>query len=155
MPPGVMTLFKDLNIYFTTRVPHRSQHMASVRSFGGTVAPSDKRADVVIGDHARKDQPVGSLSYRWIEECVKQQRLVHKDGAGMRAGPKLPKTRPVGAPKTASAGRTPFSDADDQLVSRWVAEQMQHGAKDAGNIIYQQLEEKVRTPYCLTEVLCC
>ena len=101
----------------------------------------DKQADYIIADHVRRDCPAGSVSWKWIEQCVKQGQVLEIDE--FLAGP-APKTiREVASGRPTRGGRTPFTAEDDRLLMEWVTRAERQGASIKGNEIYKQLELKV------------
>lgn len=96
---------------------------------------------MVIADHVLKNQPVGSISWKWIEDSVKNGILA--DVEEHRAGPTEQVTRPVGSSQPARKGRTPFTTEDDRVLMKWCAKAERDGLSLKGNEIYQQLEKIV------------
>jgi hypothetical protein len=109
----------------------------------------DKQADYLIADHARKDSPAGSYSWKWIEDSVKSGRLLEKSSYVIK--PPGSESRPSGSVPQKST-RNPFTPEDDAILSKFVTKHERHGLPTAGNVIYQNLEAKV----CITVrlVLC-
>jgi hypothetical protein len=105
------------------------------------VVKLENQADLIIGDHVRKDQPVGSISYTWIESCIKNGRLV--DVEDHRAGPANRTVRAVGSSQPARRGRVPFTAEDDRVLMKWCANAEREGVSMQGNKLYQQLEAVV------------
>lgn len=105
---------------------------------GGTVVPLEKNADILIADHARKDAPPGSYSWKLIEDSVKHGVAQLKDRYAI--GPDPVKPRPVASGGPSRSGRTEFTAEDDASLVRWVLSYNKHRT---GNIIYQQLEQEV------------
>lgn len=97
----------------------------------------DTQADIRIADHARKDAPPGSTSWRFIEESVKNGQLEDKDE--YPAGP-----QGVIRPAT-TMSRTAFSAEDDQELWKCVTEAEQNGGSLSGNKIYKDLAAIVRS----------
>jgi hypothetical protein len=101
----------------------------------------EKQADIVIADRARKDCPVGSISWHWIEQSVKKGAL--EDIERYRAGPTTHTTREVGSAQPAKKGRTPFTAEDDRILRNWCVKAERQGMAMRGNELYMQLEAKV------------
>lgn len=135
-------LFKNIKFFVLSRVPTRSSILNLIEVNGGIVVKLEKQADIVIADHARKDNPPRSISWKWIEESVKQAQLLDKDS--FRAGSSQSAPRPEGALKSTKSGRNPYSKDDDVYVYRFVNDPKRASMKDMGNTIYQQLEKEVR-----------
>ena len=103
----------------------------------------EKQADIVIADHARKDCPTGSISWKYIEQSAKKGAL--EDIEDYRAGPVTHTIREVGSSQPTRGGRTPFTAEDDRILMEWVVKAERNGASVKGNEIYKQLEAKVET----------
>ncbi|KAM0426730.1 hypothetical protein ACHAPT_008046 [Fusarium lateritium] len=91
---------------------------------------------MLIADHARKDVPPGSYSWKFIEDSVKNGIIQIKDKYRIGPDPDLP--RPVGAKHGAKSTRTPFTKVDDANLAKWVLSQT---APQLGNAIYQDYEK--------------
>ena len=105
----------------------------------------DTQADIVIADHALKDCPAGSVSWKFIEDSVRDGEL--KDYAKYPAGPSARTSRPAGSAQPTKKGRTPFTNEDDRILVEWVLEAEGRGAATRGNELYIGLEEKVLLSY--------
>lgn len=101
----------------------------------------DKQADFLIADHAKKDVPSGSYSWKWIEESVKNGKLADKEDYSI----KVPRTesRPGGS-MPQKGTRNAFTKQDDLLLAQFVTRHEKQGTAVSGNVIYKQLESKVR-----------
>lgn len=115
--------------------------LTTTQSNGGEVIKIDSQADYVIADHVRKDNPLGALSWKWIEQCVKKGELL--DIEEYRAAPATKTIREVGSGQPTRHGRTKFSAEDDRLLMNWVTRAERQGASILGNELYKQLERKV------------
>jgi hypothetical protein len=137
------TLFAGKKFFLAQRLPMRKHFLESVKSNGGTIVQLEKKADYVVADHLRRDCPPGSISYTFIEQCIKQGEIV--DIEDHLAGPAAGTSREAGSSRPAKTGRTPFTAEDDRLLYKWVKD---HGRKgtglSGGNELYKQLEQKVR-----------
>lgn len=134
-------LFDGICFWVAQRCPQRSVYVDHINNNGGRVTKLEKQADVLIVDHLRAEVPPGSISYKWIEACIRHEQLVDKEDH--RAGPKTHVARPVGSTAQPSkTHRVPFSAADDLELWNWVTQYQQKGGKALGNEIYKQLEEK-------------
>lgn len=96
---------------------------------------------MLIADHARKDPPVGSISWKWIEESVKNGRL--EDIENYRAGPAEPQIREVGSGQPTRKGRVKFTAEDDRILAEWCTRAERKGLLLRGNEVYKQLALKV------------
>jgi hypothetical protein len=101
----------------------------------------DKNADCIIADHAmRNANPLGALSWKWIDESVKKGKLLLIED--YQAGPPEKTIRAGGVSQSGRTGRTPFTAADDDILMRWVTQAERQGKSVKGNEIYKQLEAK-------------
>lgn len=98
----------------------------------------EKDANMLIADHARKDAPLGSYSWKYITESVKAGFVQVEDK--YLIGPPPGQPRQIRAGSRAKRTRTPFTDADDAILAKHV---LQNGINTSGNAIYQDLEAKV------------
>lgn len=101
----------------------------------------EQQADILIADHARKICPTGAISWKYIEESVKNGALANIEE--YRAGPATHTIREVGSGQPTKNWRTPFTAEDDRILMEWVTKAERKGALIKGNEIYKQLEEKV------------
>lgn len=119
---------------------------------GGREVKLEKLADVIIADHARKDAPANSVSWKYIAESVKSGQLA--DIAEYRiGGPAGPARSTVGTSAPVKQTRTKFTDEEDRALVEWVRAQ----PYSRGNVSYQQFAERVRSirhvPQCITGLL--
>lgn len=96
---------------------------------------------MLIADHARKDPPIGSISWKWIEDSVKHGRLENIEE--YRAGPAEPQIREVGSSQPTRKGRVKFTAEDDKILIEWCTRAERQGQSLGGNKIYDQLALKV------------
>ncbi|RDL36993.1 uncharacterized protein BP5553_04426 [Venustampulla echinocandica] len=136
---GAGNLFAGIKLFILRRVPLRVYWKQSVEANGGELVLLEKQADYVIADHARKDAPPGSVSWKWIEQSLKNGAL--EDTEKYPAGPSEPQVRDVGSALPPRYGRTPFTSEDDRVLMKWVAEAERRGLSTKGNEIYKQLEK--------------
>ncbi|MAD85024.1 MAG: hypothetical protein CL912_18855 [Deltaproteobacteria bacterium] len=118
--------------------------LRSQQANGGTVVQLEINADMVLVDHARKDCPVGSISWTWVEQSLKNGTL--EDIEDHRAGPVHAPVREVGSTQPTKKTRTKFSPEDDKILMEWVIRAEQRGSSILGQTIYQQLAQKVMLP---------
>lgn len=152
MPPAIVytdmadsadvqgSVFADLKFFIVQRVPQRSHYISLVETNGGRIVKLEAQADYLIADHLRHDAPAGSLSYRFIEESIKQGKIPEDDSrflAGRRKSAN-PVTTTV-ASSSKKSTRTPFTDDDDKLLYKWVHRADEQGLATQGNTIYQVL----------------
>jgi len=134
-------LFDGLKFWIAQRCPLRSTFVDQIKNNGGQIVPLEKHADYLIADHARKDAPPGSISYRFIEQSIRNGALENPEDhpAGAPAGA----IREVASVRPTKGVRTPFTTADDIQLYRWVKDCERKGASVRGNEIYKQLETVV------------
>lgn len=96
---------------------------------------------MLIADHARKDAPAGSFSWKFITESVENSARQIEDK--YRIGPDPNEPRPVAGGGLTRGGRVPFTHADDAELAQWVLSRP--NVSRLGNELYQELERKVRT----------
>jgi len=133
-------LFKGVKFCLAHRMPMRSHYTDLVRSNGGAIVMIDTQADYLIVDHMRKDLPPGSLSYRFLEQSVKDGALA--DAQEHLAGPAIGEVREIGSTMRSAktGGRVPYTVDDDRQLYKWVKDFETRGGRVLGNEIYKQLE---------------
>jgi hypothetical protein len=102
----------------------------------------EKQADIIIADHARRNAPPGSISWKFIQQSVAKGEL--EDIEDHRAGPPVGTIRAVGSAQPTKKGKTPFTAEDDRILMEWCTKAERKGLPLKGNEIYKQLEAKVR-----------
>lgn len=133
-------LFDGLSFWFSSAVPQRIWLLENAVANGATIVPLEKQADVLIVDHARKNAPVGTHSYKYIEQSIRNGTL--EDLADYVVGPSKSTERPVGSIITAPKGsRSKYTEAEDQLLWNFIKPYELRGGATGGNEIYKQLEE--------------
>ncbi|KAG9944915.1 hypothetical protein KCU85_g7616, partial [Aureobasidium melanogenum] len=133
-------VFANLKFFIVQRVPSRSHYISLVESNGGRIVKLEAQADYLIADHLRHDAPAGSLSYKFIEETVKQGGIPEDDSpflAGRRKSA-IPVTTAV-ASSSKKSTRTPFTDDDDKMLYKWVHRAYEQRLATQGNTLYQVL----------------
>ncbi|PON25648.1 hypothetical protein TGAM01_v205533 [Trichoderma gamsii] len=132
---GGGNIFQGMKFWVSRLVPSRDWIIDQIQTNSGTVVVQEKDADMLIADHARKDVPLGSYSWKYITESVKAGFVQVED--------KYLNGPPPGQPRTILAGsrakktRTPFSEQDDAILAKHV---LQKGIDTAGNKMYMELE---------------
>ncbi|KEQ61348.1 uncharacterized protein M437DRAFT_52189 [Aureobasidium melanogenum CBS 110374] len=133
-------VFANLKFFVVQRVPSRSHYISLVEINGGRIVKLEAQADYLIADHLRHDAPAGSLSYKFIEETVKQGQIPEDDSpflAGRRKSA-MPVTTAV-ASSSKKSTRTPFTDDDDKMLYKWVHRAHEQRLATQGNTLYQVL----------------
>ncbi|KAF2139451.1 uncharacterized protein K452DRAFT_232519, partial [Aplosporella prunicola CBS 121167] len=138
-PPLKGDLFAGTKFWVAQRCPSRQDYIKKITYNGGTIVPLEKQADILIVDYLRKDLPVNGVSYRLIDDSLKDAEF--KDVDDYICGPRH-HVRDVGSMKPARAGRTPFTTEDDLQLYKWVKDAENQGARIKGNELYKQLEQK-------------
>lgn len=113
---------------------------------GGEVVALEKNADMLIADHIKKggvSPPPGSYSWQWIECSVKNGFL--QDKSDYLIGRAQDTSRQIGSSEHARSTRTPFTQTDDLILTKWVLASLRAGNSTSGNEIYKELERRVRT----------
>lgn len=101
----------------------------------------DMHADILIADHARKEAPPGSISWKFIEACDKNGKL--EDKSNYLAGPPIASEAAVPIRSATSMTRIPYTAEDDNQLWKWVTDAESRGASLSGNKLYKELEEIV------------
>ncbi|PKS12887.1 hypothetical protein jhhlp_000227 [Lomentospora prolificans] len=127
-------IFHGIKFWLAQRIPSRPHFKSLVEENGGTVVALDKRADILIADHARQDVPPNSFSWRFIDESVKEGRLLERED--YRIGRARNEPRRVASREPTKGHRNAFSAADDLILAAWVSKH----ENLSGNVIYTQLE---------------
>ena len=116
-----------------------------LQSNGGKQVQLEKFADVIIADHARTDAPANSVSWKYIEDCVKSGDLLNADDYKIKRTTTnlhlLTSTAPT------KSTRNPFTRADDQKLLRYVYDCDFKGEPTSGKKIYEQFAAMVATPF--------
>ncbi|ODH46994.1 hypothetical protein GX48_06931 [Paracoccidioides brasiliensis] len=133
-------LFRDLTFWLSRTVPSRSWIKQIIEANGGKVVLLEKDADVLLVDHLKRGNPVGSTSFQYVEKSIQKGKLENLDDH--RAGPPSDYIRSVGSVTRPKGHRSTFTAKDDQILYDWVKPFEQNGGQIAGNKIYQQLAEK-------------
>ncbi|KAL2166604.1 hypothetical protein VTG60DRAFT_2450 [Thermothelomyces hinnuleus] len=130
------TLFNGIKFWVAQRVPIRSSIVGKIKDNGGKVVLLEKHADVLIADHARKDCPPRSVSWKYIEDSVAKGELLNIENYRIHG---TIEPRPVGSTMPVKGTRVPFTQLDEQILVTWVR---RAGVDTLGNKIYQQLAER-------------
>lgn len=94
---------------------------------------------MLIADHARKDAPRGSYSWKFIEDSVHEGVIQVEDRYQIGWAPNVP--RPAGSSRPTKGTRNPYTPAEDALLVQYIL--AQKGAK-AGQKLYMEFAEMVR-----------
>lgn len=89
---------------------------------------------MLIADHARKDVPEGSYSWKFIKDSIENGIIQLKDRYYIGHG------QPAGSGSSKRWKRTEFTDADDTFLARWV---LSFSHNRTGTAIYVELQRKV------------
>ncbi|QDS72280.1 hypothetical protein FKW77_006474 [Venturia effusa] len=138
-------MFAQTTFWIAQRVPSRTHYVSVVKSHKGNVTGLEKNADILIADHVRpRDAPPGALSYRFLEECETQGRLLSREErTAHECGPKPGSVREVAdASRASKAHRTAFTPADDDAIREWVKDAVRRGESHGGNEIWKDLERQ-------------
>lgn len=105
------------------------------------MVPLENRADFLIADHARRDAPPGSYSWRLIDDAVKNGGMGNKEDYLIHRA--VAASRPPGSSQPGKGTRTPFTAADDELLWRWTLLNERQGNSLKGNMIWPTLANMV------------
>ncbi|OTB09324.1 hypothetical protein M426DRAFT_315892 [Hypoxylon sp. CI-4A] len=140
-------LFKGIKFWVSHHVPMRLNWVQGIQNNGGKVVASEKQANYLIADHARKNAPPGSYSWKFIDDSIRKGSL--QDRNDYLCTPALapaPALTPVSASHDAAAiqksGRTKYTEEDDSILKDWVLEMERNGEPTSGNAIYNELAAK-------------
>ncbi|KAI0835094.1 TRF2-interacting telomeric protein/Rap1 C terminal domain-containing protein [Hypoxylon sp. FL0890] len=138
-------IFKDMKFWIAQRVPMRLNWIQGIQNNGGKVVPVEKKADYLIADHARKDSPPGSYSWKWIEDSINAGALQNLDDylcvpPARQSG--VSESGPVSLAAPQKGTRTKFTAEDDLILAEWVTRKERNGEATLGNDIYKELEAK-------------
>ncbi|KAH0290448.1 hypothetical protein M436DRAFT_62670 [Aureobasidium namibiae CBS 147.97] len=133
-------VFAGVNFFIVQRVPQRSHYVSLVETNGGRVVKLEAQADYLIADHMRHDAPAGALSYKFIEEAIKQGEIPDDESllASRRKAANSATTTAV-ATSSKKSTRTPFTDDDDKLLYKLVHKANEQGLAIQGNTLYKAL----------------
>jgi hypothetical protein len=101
---------------------------------------------MLIADHVKRNgalPPPGSYSWKWIEYSVRNGFLQTQDDYRIEGAP----ARAAGASAPTKGQRAKFTKEDDDLLADFVWEKERQGSKIKGNVIFQELDEKVSLTY--------
>ncbi|KAA8644317.1 putative transcription factor Rap1 [Aspergillus tanneri] len=134
------SLFEGKQFWLSKQIPQRERFKDIIKEHGGIIRLYEKDAEIKLVDHARKNLPADTFSYRYVENSVRKKRLENLDD--YKAGPSA--TRPVGATNIPRRGhKIPFSLEDDQILWDWMQpHENNKSAPISGNRFYQELAEK-------------
>ncbi|KAG5981555.1 hypothetical protein E4U55_002836 [Claviceps digitariae] len=104
----------------------------ALRKNGGVVVPLEKDAQVLIADHARKDAPRDSISWKYITDSVAHGFAQLTDRYCI--------LRPADLATSARTKltRSGFTNAEDAALANWV---LSHSKDRTGNQIYKEFAE--------------
>ncbi|TQV97420.1 hypothetical protein V2A60_006828 [Cordyceps javanica] len=131
-------IFDGLKFWVAQRVPLRSSLLDQIQRNSGVIVPLEKNADYLIADHARKDVPMNSISWKFITESVQNGFVQLPDHYWIK---KVRGTQRQAAPERSDkrTTRAGFTLAEDAALARWV---LAHDGQKAGNLIYQHFAAK-------------
>ncbi|KAI1141238.1 TRF2-interacting telomeric protein/Rap1 C terminal domain-containing protein [Hypoxylon sp. FL0543] len=133
-------IFTGMKFWVAQRVPSRLIWVQGIQNNGGEVVPVEKKADYLIADHARKDCPPGSYSWKWIEDSINAGTLQNSDD--YMCAPLARQSGPASSTTPQKATRNKFTAEDDSILTEWVTRKERNGEATLGNDIYKELEAK-------------
>jgi hypothetical protein len=111
------------------------------------VVPLENQADMLIADHIKRNgaaPPPGSYSWQWIQYSVANGFLQPRDDYLIEEAPARAPARAAGASApTKGQQRSKFTHQDDEILANFVWAKEREGSKVKGNVIFQELDEKV------------
>ncbi|KUI56191.1 Telomeric repeat-binding factor 2-interacting protein 1 [Cytospora mali] len=134
-------LFNGLKLWISHRVPQRSRWIDLVKGNGGEVVPLEKNADMLIADNVKRagaPPPPGAYTWKWIDYSVRNHFLQPTEDYLIT--PAAP--RAVGSSAPAKGTRTPFTNHDDLVLTKFVLAKERAGEGTSGNEIYREFERK-------------
>ncbi|PGH17373.1 hypothetical protein AJ80_04828 [Polytolypa hystricis UAMH7299] len=134
-------LFHNLKFWLTAKLPSRKTFRERIEANGGKIVHLEKDADILLVDHAKKGNPAGTYSYKFVEDSIRSGSRANLED--YRQGPPPGTIRTPGSKLIPVKGRrTPFSAEDDRILYEWVKPIEDQGGPFQGNQIYKQLEAK-------------
>ncbi|KAM3533815.1 hypothetical protein MY4038_002915 [Beauveria bassiana] len=130
-------IFDGLKFWVAHQVPTRSTILDHIKRNRGIIVALEKDADYLIADHARKNAPSGSISWKFITESVKNGYVQLLDPYRIGYAPAGPRQAASGRPT--KFGRVKFTTAEDAALASWV---LAHDSGRIGNAIYIEFEKK-------------
>lgn len=106
------------------------------------MVPLEKQADMLIADNIKRGgaaPPPGSYSWQWIDYSVKNRSLQHKQDYLITAA----EPRAAGSSAPAKGTRTPYTNHDDLILTKFVLAKERAGESTQGNEIFREFERKV------------
>jgi hypothetical protein len=135
-------LFAGKKFWVAQRVTSRNRLLDDIKANGGEIVVLEKKADYRIADHTRKDCPPGSISYKFVEESIKQGEV--QDPADHPAGPPIGEAEEAGSiHQLTKSGRAAYTAEEDRILYKWVRDAEAAGGSVSGNEVYKQLAAKV------------
>ncbi|KAG9068890.1 hypothetical protein KI688_011179 [Linnemannia hyalina] len=115
---------QSLQICVSKTVPDRESVESRIREYGGIPTYDESKAAIKLGAPGRTTQEV-MFSVDWVDDCIKDQKLVELDTFTYRL-------------KTAAKNtRRPFSREEDRLLEEFVKSNRAVNAPINGNKIYE------------------
>ncbi|EGR46849.1 uncharacterized protein TRIREDRAFT_109512 [Trichoderma reesei QM6a] len=134
-------IFGGIKFWVSVSVPQRSSIIEKIESNGGVVVPREKDADMLIADHAKKNSPPESYSWKFITDSVNAGIIQVEDKYLNGQVPSASTARrSILAGPHARKTRTPFTTHDDALIAKYV---LKEGINTAGNVLYMKLEDEL------------
>ncbi|KAF9138382.1 hypothetical protein BG015_002400 [Linnemannia schmuckeri] len=118
-----------LQICVSKTVPDRESVESKIREYGGIPTYEESKAAIKLGAPGRSTQEI-MFSVDWVDDCIKDQRLIELDTFAYRLGAAAKNTR------------RPFSREDDKLLEEFVKSKRAENAPINGNKIYEDFAEQ-------------
>lgn len=153
----VKTIFNGLKFWLSHKVPMRNRlksdievrhkgqtdteaTLTIIQINGGKVVLLENKADMLIADHARKDSPPGSYSWKFITESVENGVLQVEDRYRIGWDPRGEKNK--ASNNTQKFGRARYTPEEDAALVHWV---LNSGMARQGNQLYMAFTDKYET----------
>ncbi|KAF8935081.1 hypothetical protein BGZ47_010070 [Haplosporangium gracile] len=118
-----------LQICVSKTVPDRESVESKIREYGGIPTYEKSKAVIKLGAPGRSTQEI-MFSVDWVDDCIKNQRLIELDTFAYRLGIAVKNTR------------RPFSREDDKLLEEFVKSKRAENAPINGNKVYEDFAEQ-------------
>ncbi|PHH81531.1 hypothetical protein CDD82_548 [Ophiocordyceps australis] len=131
-------IFHGLAFWVSSQVPMRRSILDDITDNGGQVVKLQDQAHYQIADHAIKNPPPASLSWKFVADSVKYRCVQLTDHYSLGPDPDAP--RPAGSNGPARKLRVGYSREDDASLARWVM--ANNVGPLMGNHMYQDFEKE-------------
>lgn len=131
-------LFSGITFWLARQVPFRDRYKNEIAKHGGTVTIHENEAGMRIHDHLRPSAPVGTYSYTFIDQSIKDGVLADKEQHHAGQAPDVVR-QPGDVTQPTRKGKVPYTKEEDCLLYDWLTKHLRSGGTDGGNAIYQEI----------------